>query len=135
MAFFGEDPFDDIVREFFGKDIERSRRPYSETVYKGESEERQIDFVEDEKKIYFVFELPGYSEEDVSVSVKGTTLEVRAGKKESETESVQNYLTQKLVNGLVIKKTLPSYAKTKTIGHTMNNGVLEVVFDKKNGRK
>ncbi len=132
---FGEDPFDEIVREFFGKDIGRARRPYSETVYKGESEERQIDFVEDEKKIYFVFELPGYSEEDVSVSIKGNTLEVKAGKKESETESVQNYLTQKLINGLVIKKTLPNYAKTKTMEHTINNGVLEVVFDKKNGRK
>ena len=49
MGFFDDDddPFEGIVREFFGPSIRRGRR---ETIADGEEEERNIDFVEDENK-------------------------------------------------------------------------------------
>jgi len=57
MSFFDEeDPFENIVREFFGD----SRLQPSEKMIQTEREERIIDFVETENKIFVIFELPGY---------------------------------------------------------------------------
>ncbi|MFW6233237.1 MAG: Hsp20/alpha crystallin family protein [Nanoarchaeota archaeon] len=129
MNFFGNDPFDEIVREFFGRDIEKS--PEKNTIIKGESEERDIDFIEDEKKIYIIFELPGYNEKDISVIIKGRSLEIKIKKQEENLEGAQDYLIKKLTNERVIQKTLPNNVKTKNFDYSIKNGVLEIVFNKK----
>ncbi|MEX0920026.1 MAG: Hsp20/alpha crystallin family protein [Candidatus Pacearchaeota archaeon] len=132
MAFFGEDPFEDIVREFFSESSSK-RGGRREQFIRGEEEDRNIDYVEDDKKIYLVFELPGYDEKDVSVSVKGMDLEISAQK--SNEENVIDYLNQKLRSGMYIKKELPNIINQKKFSHTMRNGVLEVIFDKSGRRK
>ena len=53
MGFFDEDPFEDILREFFGDSPVRRR--HREAVIKGEREDRVIDFIEDNGWVYPVF--------------------------------------------------------------------------------
>ncbi len=129
MSFFddNDDPFDSIVREFFGGSPIRRKR---EQFIRGENEDRTIDFVEDEDYVYLVFELPGFNEKDISVIVKGKELEITAQK--SNGEGMQDYLHQKLRQGLHVKKTLPNFVSSKDFKHTMRNGILEIIFTKSN---
>lgn len=124
---FFNDPFENIVREFFGQSPIRNKK--REQFIRGEEEERTIDFVEDEKNIYLIFEIPGYGEKDVFVVVKGKDLEITA--KKSKIENIQDYLYEKLKQGIQIQKKLPSFVNTKNFTHTIKNGVLEIVFNKK----
>ena len=130
MGFFeNNDQFEDIVREFLGGGNSRIRRDNYEEIIEGEEEERVIDFIEDENYVYLIFELPGYSEKDISISIKGRELEIIVKKK--SIGEVQDYLIEKLNNGLFIKKRLSNFIKTKNFKHTLKNGVLEIVFIKK----
>ena len=125
MGFFDDDPFEDIVREFFSSSpVTRHREQF----IIGEDEDRIIDFVEDKAKVYLVFELPGYNEKDISVIVKGKELKITAQK--SNRENIQDYLYQKLSQGFSIKKNLPNFVSPKNFSYTMRNGVLEIVFNK-----
>ena len=129
MGFFEDnDPFENIVRELFGGRTSRIKEDNYEEIIDSEREERVIDFIQDENYIYLIFELPGYNEKDISISIKGRALEIIV-KKRSVGE-VQNYLMQKLNEGLFIKKNLPNFIKTKNFKHTIKNGVLEIVFIK-----
>ena len=51
--FFENDPFEDIIRGIFSGNNERRTR--HNKVISSESEERQIDYVEDENYIYLIF--------------------------------------------------------------------------------
>jgi HSP20 family molecular chaperone IbpA len=125
MKFFDDtdDPFEGMLREFFGSS---SRGRKGNVFIKGEEEDRNIDFVESENKVYLIFELPGFSQNDVFISVKGNVLEIEARK--NQTEGVQDYLNEKLRQGISIRKELPKSISSKNFSHTMKNGILEVVF-------
>ena len=130
MGFFDDnDQFESIVREFLGGGNSRIRKSNYEEIIESEGEERVMDFIEDENYVYLIFELPGYNEKDISISIRGRELEIIA-KKRSIGE-IQNYLIQKLNDGFFIKKNLPNFIKTKNFKHTVKNGVFEIVFIKK----
>ena len=128
MGFFDDDddPFEGIVREFFGSPIRRGRR---ETIFDGEEEERNIDFVEDENKFYLVFELPGFEERDLTINIKNRIIEITAQKKVDE--EIQDYLSEKLKRGIFIKKSIPNFVNHRGFSYTMRNGILEIAFDKR----
>lgn len=129
MGFFDEDdPFDSIIREFFGGRQGVPRRQ-KETIIRGEEEDRNIDFIESDENIFLVFELPGYNEKDVIVMVKGKELEISARK--NNKEEIQDYLTDKLRRGMVFRRDLPNSVNLKKFSHSMRNGVLEIVFEKR----
>lgn len=127
MGFFDDDPFEEIMREFLAQG--RPRTSSSGNVIRGEREERVIDYIEENNYVYFVFELPGYLEEDVDVSVKGRTLEISAIK--DKTDGMQDYLVNKFRKGLYFHKTIPENAKSKKMETSFRNGILEVRFVKK----
>jgi HSP20 family molecular chaperone IbpA len=128
MGIFDDDSFDEIVREFFGE----GRRPVKRrTIIRGEEEDRNMDFIEDGDHAYLILELPGFSENDIIVDVEGNKINIKANKKDCETEGVRNYLSEKLCNGLHIRKTLPNFVLTKGFKPSMKNGVLELKFNKK----
>ena len=130
MGFFEDnDQFESIVRELFGERSSRIRRDNYEEIIDGEGEERVIDFTEDENYIYLIFELPGFNEKDISISVKGRELKITAKKR--DISGIQKYLAQKFNDGFFIKKNLPNFIKTKNFKHTIKNGVLEIIFIKK----
>jgi len=125
MNFFNDDPFESIINEFFNRDSRRNE----EKIIHGEEEDRIIDFLETKNKVYIVFELPGYNEKDIDIVIKNKTIEIKA-KKRTE-EKIQDYLNQKLYQGITIKKTLPKFINSKKFSYTLKNGVLEIIFNKK----
>ncbi len=122
-----EDPFESIVREFFGESPRRRRR--SEVFTENEEEDRVIDFVETKDKVYVIFELPGYTQKEVTVTIKGNRIEVAAQKR--TTTNTQEYLLPRLRQGTLIRKLLPSNILEKKFDMTFKNGILEVSFTKK----
>lgn len=129
MDFFDNDQFEEIVREFFGQSGNQKRRRRSGAIIEGEGEERTIDFVEYDGRVYIIFELSGYDEKDVVVLVDKDELEIRAVKNESD--SSQSYLLPKLQRGVFYKRTLPEFVNPRKFNYKMKNGVLELVFEKK----
>jgi len=124
---FGNDPFEDIVREFLGHPSGMSRKKSRRIT---PTEENNIeDFIETEIKIYVIFELPGYEEEDISVKIKGNVVEIFAKKKNME--KVQNYLKEKLSQENHIRKTLPEKVNKKNYNYELKNGILELELNKK----
>ncbi|MBS3084527.1 Hsp20/alpha crystallin family protein [Candidatus Pacearchaeota archaeon] len=126
MGFFDDDPFESIVREFFGE--AKPKTSSSRGLIKNEREERYVDYIEEDRKIYFIFEIYGYSKKDISVNIGKEFVEVEAKKKDFE--NVQHYLISKLKKGIKIKKEI-SGLKTKNSEWTFNNGILEVEIEKK----
>ena len=126
MDFFDDDPFESIVREFFGRgETETSGNRF----IRGEDEERTIDFIKTRDKIFLIFEIPGYSKEDIEVNVKKGEIEIRAKRK--DLGKIQGYLSQKLGKGVYFRRTLPKYANEKKLNFTFRNGILEVAFERK----
>lgn len=125
MGFFDDDPFESIVREFFQ---EARPRTSSGNMVQGESEERKVDYIDEGNRIYFVFELYGYSKEDIKVNVGKGFVEVEAKKKNFE--GIQDYIARKLEKGVKIKKEVPGL-KAKDSHWTFNNGILEVEIEEK----
>lgn len=132
MGFFDEnsdDPFDEVIRQFFGDQARVSTRTSKKNrIIESEEDERMIDFIEYDKDAYVIFDLPGYRKEDVRVLIESDEIEVIARRKTSE--SVPNYLSNRLNSGIELKKPLPKNLKKKKHSWTFNNGVLEVKFEK-----
>jgi HSP20 family molecular chaperone IbpA len=124
MGFFDDDPFEDIVKEFFGKEYNNGENE----VISGEHDERTIDFIETDKKVFLIFELPGYRKEDAKVDVSGNEISIAVKRKVSE--SVADYLAQKLNRGVHLKKPLPKNLMKKKHSWTLKNGILEIQFTK-----
>jgi HSP20 family molecular chaperone IbpA len=123
---FGNDPFDDIVRQFFGHDpFQESNR---KQIIQSEEEDRRIDFIEDEKNAYLIFEMPGYKESSIKVIQKGKEFIIEASEKPSE--GITPEIAEKLSQGIYIKKNLPTELKNKKFKWTFKNGILEVCFTK-----
>ena len=125
MSLFDDDPFNDLFRDFFGRQPQgRSRR--KSAVIRGEDDERTIDYIEQNGYVYLLFELPGFSEKEVEITITGRELTITAQKKNGE--QVQGYLRQKLAQGVTLTRTLPEFVSTKKFTHTMKHGILEVIF-------
>lgn len=134
MSFFNDDPFEEIIREFFShktKDFNENEKGFEKRIINGEEDDRVIDFIEGSKKFYIIFEFPGYEKKDISVFVKSKQLEIKLNKKINEKENMQNYLSQKLSQKIIIKKTIPKFVNSKKFTYTVRNGILEISFDKK----
>ncbi|MEM0465305.1 MAG: Hsp20/alpha crystallin family protein [Candidatus Pacearchaeota archaeon] len=130
MNFFDdEDDFESFFDDFFRRSPFRNERIKQFIV--GEEEDRIIDFIEDEEKVYLIFELPGFIEKDISIKINGRELTITA--KKSPKENIQNYLNKKLQQGIIIQKELPKIIDTKNFTYFVNNGVLEIVFNKIKG--
>jgi HSP20 family molecular chaperone IbpA len=131
MSPFGDDFFDEIEKAFFGSTggiPGRARTSSYGDVVRGEKEERVIDYIEDKDEVFFIFELPGFNEEDVGVSVKGDSLKIDVLKKNFS--EVKPYLKSKLSEDVSYTKKIPVKVK-KDFEKSFNNGILEVRFKRK----
>ena len=127
MSFFDDDdPFEDIVSQFFGNHPgvrkSRVRRVRDE-------EEQNTQFIEEDNKIYCITELPGYNEKEIQLEIRDNMLIVSA--RTINNSEKQSYLAQKHKEGITIQQIIPSKIKTKNFTKTFKNGVLEISFDKK----
>ncbi|MEN7982472.1 MAG: Hsp20/alpha crystallin family protein [Nanoarchaeota archaeon] len=125
MSFFDDDNgFEDIMNNFFGQNSGYRQR--NNEVISGEQDERMIDFIETDKDVFLIFELPGYQKEDVRVEVSKNEIKVVARRKVGE--SVADYLAHKLSNGIELIKPLPKSLGKKKYELNFSNGVLELRF-------
>ncbi len=122
---FNNDPFEDIVNQFFGNSA-RVRRSRSKRNV--EEEEQNTQFIEEENYVYLIIELPGYSEKDINISIDDDTINVSAKTKQVV---AQDYLAQKQKEGITIEQIIPENIKTKNFKKTFKNGILEVTFEKR----
>ncbi len=129
MDWYDDDPFEGIFREFFGNSRSQNPARRKHTSFtEGEEEDRTIDAIESDEYIFLVFELPGFTEKDVLVTVKNRRIEIRAQKQ--HVSGIQEYLASRLQQGVVVRKTLPSGVSAKSFKQTFRNGILEVCFEK-----
>lgn len=124
---FDNDPFEDIVKQFFGNSATVRRRRSVDRIR--DEEEQNTQFIEDEEYIYFIMDLPGYAEKDIRISVKENILLVSA--KASQKPETQDYLAQKHREGITTQQQIPYNIKNKNFSKTFRNGVLEITFIKK----
>lgn len=114
MSFFNEDPFDDLIREFFnhgGSNRRSSKKYYSD--YNEASE----NLVESSKSYYFVMELPSFKNVEIGEKISGDSGKVKILKIILDDDEEISYI-------------LPKKVKTKDYTHTFKNGILEVEFQK-----
>ena len=124
-----DDPFEGIFREFLGSSrSQNTARRRRASFTEGEEEDRTIDAIETDDSIFLIFEFSGYGEKDISVNVRERQIEINA--KKQQIAGIQEYLLQRLQQGMIIKKTLPSGISMKSFKHTFKNGILEVCFKK-----
>lgn len=129
MSFFDEEEggsFEDLMNNFFGQSTGARQR--NNEVISGEQDERMIDFIETDKEAFLIFELPGYTKDNVRVEVTKNEINIIARRKVGE--SVPNYLSQKLMNGIELTKPLPKFLSKKKYELNFSNGVLELRFRK-----
>ena len=121
--FLNQDPFEDIVSSFFGQPV---RRRSQRRIPVQEETEGELGFIETDDLLYLIAELPGFSEKDVLISVKGGKVEIRAQK--VSVAGIKEYLAPRLESGMTLSRELPDDVEPKKFTHTFKNGVLEVAF-------
>ncbi len=120
---FNNDPFEDMISQFFGQRGVRKSRAKREI-----EEEQNTQFIEEEDYVYLIMELPGYSEKDITISLDEDTISVSAKAKQIVS---QEYLAQKQKEGMTIEQIIPENIKIKNFKKTFRNGILEVTFEKR----
>ena len=121
---FNNDPFEDIVNQFFGNSA-RVRRPRAKRIV--DEEDQNTQFIEEEDYVYLIIELPGYSEKDINLSTNGDRINISAKTKQV---IAQDYIAQKQKEGITIEQIAPDNIKMKNFKKTFRNGILEVTFEK-----
>ncbi|MFH1801853.1 MAG: hypothetical protein ABH864_00205 [archaeon] len=132
MSLFNNDPFENIVNEFFGNSLVRQRRNHLEDDFEEDSEEYEnirksygntgkipVKKVLSPKKIYFLFDFSG--EEKIKVKTK------RLSQGNNRTIDVLEIAKADKRIGEFI---LPEKIKTKNMVSSTSNGILEVSFER-----
>jgi HSP20 family protein len=95
-----------------------------------------IDVFEKDDKFIVKAELPGMKEDDIDVSIVGSTLAIRGEKKtESEVKETDYYRSERAYGSFYRSIPLPSTVDTGKIQAEFEDGVLEVSLPKLAGEK
>jgi HSP20 family protein len=86
---------------------------------------------EDEKQILLSFELPGFSKEDIDISLEDNELVVSAEHKEEREENGSKWLRKEISTGIYVRRlSLPDNINANKISAESNNGILTVSIPK-----
>ncbi len=121
MGFFDNDPFEDIIKEFFSG---RSGSNVSSRTFRNNIEESS-NFVQSDKNVYFVLDLSG--KQSVNVEVKDELVRNEYGE---QVHTGKKALVIKSSEGDVLQYALPKKIKSKNFHWNFKNGILEVKFKK-----
>ncbi len=90
-----------------------------------------VDVTDDDKDIKVTFELPGIDENDIDISISGSSLTVSGEKKEENEEKGKNYHRMERVYGSFSRTVpLPVEVKTEAAKAIYRKGVLTVLLPK-----
>jgi len=90
----------------------------------------QTDIYEENDQLVLKIELPGISKEDVSITLQGDRLTVKAEKKAVEIEDSACYARERQYGQYFRAVTLPFLVKEDKISATFEDGVLELRLSK-----
>jgi len=112
---FGLSPFNEMVRNFYGKDTSSGLINVSET----------------DKSYNLEVVLPGYSKEDIKVEIDKNRLTVSADKKVEKEDKKSNYLRKEFISSSFTRSfELPDDASDENIKAEMVNGILTLTVGK-----
>jgi HSP20 family molecular chaperone IbpA len=120
MSFFDDD-FDDFFEGFFGSDLKRRKNYFNNF----EEENYELnEFIEGDKKIYFILDLSNIK--NVDVKIKDKLVKNEFGEK----LSTGNKILEISIDNNKLSYILSKKIKSKNFNWTFNNGILEVCFEK-----
>lgn len=93
------------------------------------------DIVEKENEYLFDIELPGYSKEDVKLSVSDGYLTIEAEKKFEQEKKHSNFIKQERRYGTITRSYYVGSVDTQNIKANFNNGVLTITVPKQELKK
>lgn len=112
-------PFNNMVRNFFGKDSGSGLVNVSET----------------DKNYNLEFILPGYKKDEVNINIDNDVLTVRANKERNEENEDTNYIRKEYVSSSFSRTfSLPDDASEK-IKAEMTDGILNINVEKMNKKE
>jgi len=117
------DPFrdlDELTRQVFGDELpSRNQSLFAPAT---------DVYIEDDKQMTVEAHLPGFSEDDVNVSVNEGVMEIRAERQEKEEDKKKRrYVRRESAMSFYRSIRLPSQAEESKIDAHMDNGLLKVV--------
>ena len=119
MVGFDGDPFEDIVREFFGGQSPNARRRIN-VASEGQGQNYSANFnavvseVAHGNNYYYIILIPEkVTKEQIHLEREGSTLKIKILSSDSE-----------------IHLSLPKSLQTKSYSYELNNGILEIAFKK-----
>lgn len=112
-------------------EMDRMMNSFFPNIGKGESRMPTVDIREEEDRYLLEAELPGYSEDDLSLKVEGNLLTLEANRKAKEDEEEPNYLVRERSTVSYTRSfVLPRSADAAGITASMKNGVLTLELKK-----
>ena len=118
--------FENVLGRFFGsRDLEQGFAPYC------------VDVREDPDHIYVEAELPGYSKDEVDVTLENQTLTISAEKKmeKKREEKGQMLLNERRYSRFLRSFTLPPTVDEQTVNAKLNDGILTITLNKREETK
>lgn len=90
------------------------------------------DIVENKNGYEIIIDIPGFSKEDIKISLEEGNLEVSVSSKKEESKDEVKYLRKERFNGTFIRTYyVGDHIKTEDINASLNNGVLKLFIPKK----
>jgi HSP20 family protein len=91
-----------------------------------------IDLAESNGELILRAELPGFNKDEIKLKVTPTTVDISAGKKKVSIDKGKTFYRQERSYGSARRiMTLPTEVKTEGIKAKFENGILEVIMQKK----
>jgi len=129
MPFRGENPFEDIEQLF-----DRMSREFGGTSFAAGAGSMAVDVEDRDDAFVVTVDVPGFSKEEIDVTLADRTLHVRA-EHEAETETSEaNFLRRERQRTSASRSVrLPAAVEEEGISATYKNGVLTVTLPKQEG--
>jgi len=119
--------FDTILNRFFGgqsaTDGGQRLAPYA------------VDVREDGDHFYVEAELPGFRKEDVDITLENQTLTISAERKEEKEQKGDHLLHERRYTRFLRSFTLPPTVDEQTVNAKLQDGVLQIVLNKREETK
>lgn len=94
-----------------------------------------VDVREDDSHIYVDAELPGYTKDDIDITLANGVLTIQAQRKLSEDKPGEKHLTERRFHRVSRSFTMPKTVDMDKIDATLQDGVLHLVLDKREDLK
>jgi HSP20 family protein len=95
-----------------------------------------IDIAESDGELILRAELPGFDKDEIKLKVTGTAVDISAEKKKISVEKGKTFYRQERLYGSARRiMTLPAEVKTEGVKAKFENGILEIIMQKKEASK